>query len=184
MSGRGLGLDFAHPHARKPWWAWLALAAGLAAAAWTGREYERAMQDNAAVRQSVQALRAARPVRAVVQRRDPAAEAALAARQSALRQMEMPWGALLTTLQRTRPADIGLIGLEAEGRRGILTLTAEARDYPAMIDYYRRLQGVPGLSGVTLTQHGMRQDGNAQPVRFVLRGRWGGGLEDGGGQAR
>ena len=180
----GLGLDFAQPHPRRPWWAWLALAAGIAAVAWTGREYGRTMDAQAAARASLQAQRLAQPQRAAAQRRDPAAEAQLAARQLAIRQMEMPWGALLSTLQRTRPATIGLIGLEAEGRRGLLTLTAEAKDYPAMLDYYRRLQGAPGLSEITLIQHALRQDGNARPVRFVLRGHWGEGRDEAGGQAR
>jgi hypothetical protein len=169
---RGLGLDFARPHARRPVLAWLLLAAGLAAAAWAARGYGEADRARMAARTRLEQLRRqAYPAARV--RPDPAAEAGRSAREAALGQIEMPWGDFFSLLQSTRPHGIGLVALDADGRRGRFTLTAEAKDYPAMIDYYRELQGNADLARVTLTQHGMQQDGGIEAVRFVLRGQWG-----------
>lgn len=167
-----LGLDFARPRPRAPWWAWLLLALGLAAGLWVGLQYRQAERELAAAQTRLQGLRASSSTPRV-QRRDPALEADRAARAEARRALDMPWGEILSTLQRTRPQAIALLGLEADARRGTLTLTAEARDYPAMIEYYALLQSMPRLADVSLAQHGYQDDGNARPVRFVLRGRWG-----------
>ncbi len=167
-----LGLDFARPRPRAPWWAWALLAAGLAAALWVGQQYRLAERELASAQNRLQGLQARTPP-ARVQRRDPAAEAEQAARAEARRALDAPWGELLATLQRTRPQGIALLGLEADARRGTLNLTAEARDYPTMIDYYAQLQSTSGLADVSLAQHGFQDDGNARPVRFILRGRWG-----------
>jgi len=168
----GLGLDFARPRPRAPSWAWLLLAGGLAAGLWMGQQYRQAERELAAAQSRLQGLRVSAPTTRV-QRPDPALEAQRAARAEARRALDMPWDELLSTLQRTRPQGIALLGLEADARRGTLTLTAEARDYPAMIDYYAHLQALPVLANVSLAQHGFQDDGQARPVRFVLRGRWG-----------
>lgn len=167
-----LGLDFARPRPRVPWWAWLLLALGLGAGLWMGRLYRQAGRELAVAQERLQGLRAPKAT-ARVQHRDPALEADRAARAEARWALDMPWGELLSTLQRTRPQTVALLGLEADARRGTLTLTAEARDYPAMIEYYAQLQSMAGLANVNLAQHGFQDDGNARPVRFVLRGRWG-----------
>ncbi|MGQ9860598.1 MAG: PilN domain-containing protein [Thiobacillaceae bacterium] len=167
-----LGLDFARPRPRAPWWAWLLLALGLGAGLWMGQLYRQAGREMAVAQERLQGLRAPKAI-ARVQRRDPALAAERAARAEARRALDMPWGELLSTLQRTRPRAVALLGLEADARRGTLTLTAEARDYTDMIEYYAQLQSTPGLANVTLVQHGLQEDGNARPVRFVLRGRWG-----------
>lgn len=175
MNGRGLDLDFARTRPRRPAWAWLLLLAGVAAAAWVGQSYDRATRAKAEAQARVDRLERARPVQARALARDRKDDASRTAQVTAARQLETPWGELFATLQATRPANIGLLGLDADGRRGQLNLTAEAKDYPAMIDYYRRLQTTAGLADITLTQHDVMEDRNAEPVRFVLRGRWGGG---------
>ncbi len=148
------------------------LALGLAAGLWMGQQYRLAERELAAAQSRLQGLRVTAATTRTP-RRDPGREADQAARAEARRALDMPWGELLSTLQRTRPQDIALLGLEADARRGTLTLTAEARDYPAMIDYYAQLQSLPGLAIVSLAQHGFQDDGDARPVRFILRGRWG-----------
>lgn len=168
----GLGLDFARPRTRAPWWAWALLSAGLAAALWVTQQYRLAERELTAVQTRLQALQAT-PAPTRIQRRDPVQEADLAARAAARHALDMPWGELLATLQSTRPPDIALLGLEADADRGTLTVTAEARDYTAMIDYYAQLQSAPGLADISLAQHGFQDYGQARPVRFVLRGRWG-----------
>ncbi len=168
----GLGLDFARLRPPRPWWAWLLLAAGVLAALATVQDQRAAEQRRDAARQRLQTLQSLAPA-ARPQRRDPAREAEGAARAHARRALDMPWGELLSTLQRTRPASIALLTLEADALRGSLLLTGEAADYPAMLDYYAVLQEVPGLAEISLAQHGIREDGQARPVRFTLRGRWG-----------
>lgn len=168
---RGLGLDFAQPRPRAPWWAWLLLLTGIVIAVWGGMAYRQAEQAAAAARSEWASLLSVTRGAAKV-RRDPAREADAANRAAARQALERPWGDFLTALQQARPDDIALLALEADARRGQFSLTAEAPDYPAMIAYYGTLRDTAGLREVVLAQHGYREDGQARPVRFVLRGRW------------
>lgn len=168
---RGLGLDFAQPRPGAPWWSWLLLLAGVGAAALAGMAYRQAEQAAAAAQAQLHALQLA--TRATPQRRrDPTREADAASRTLAQQALDRPWGAFLTALQQARPDDVALLALEADARRGQFSLTAEAPDYPAMIAYYGTLRDTAGLREVVLAQHSYREDGQARPVRFVLRGRW------------
>ncbi len=167
----GFDLDFARTQPPRPWAAWLLLAVGLAAALWAGSAWLAAGAEHQGQVQRLETLRQARPAAILTTR--PAKKDA-AAQTVALRQLDLPWGGLLASLESTRPDGIALLSLEADARHGQLSLTAEAKDYAAMIDYYRRLQATPGLRDATLTQHGIREDGQAQPVRFTLRARWAG----------
>lgn len=178
---RGLGLDFALPGPRAPWWAWLLLLAGVVVAALVGLVYRQAEQKAAAARSEWSSLQSmTRGVPKV--RRDPARQADVESREAARQALDRPWGDFLTALQQARPDDIALLALEADARRGQFSLTAEAPDYPAMIAYYGTLRDTAGLREVVLAQHGYREDGQARPVRFVLRGRWAEAVatEDGG----
>lgn len=168
---RGLGLDFAQPRPGAPWWAWLLLLAGIVTVAWEGMAYRQAEQAAAAARSEWASLQIVTRT-APKLRRDPAREADAANRVAARQALDRPWGAFLTALQQARPDDIALLALEADARRGLFSLTAEAPDYPAMIAYYGTLRDTAGLREVVLAQHGYREDGQARPVRFVLRGRW------------
>lgn len=168
---RGLGLDFAQPRPRAPWWAWLLLLAGVVAAVWGGMAYRQAEQAAGAARSEWAALQSVTRGAPKV-RRDPSRDADAANRAAARQVLERPWGDFLTALQQARPDDIALLALEADARRGQFSLTAEAPDYPAMIAYYGTLRDTAGLREVVLAQHGYREDGQARPVRFVLRGRW------------
>lgn len=167
----GLGLDFAHPRPRAPWWAWVLLSMGLAAMLGVAQQYRLAERELKATQNRLERLKAALPS-ARSQRRDPVQQAELVARAEARRALETPWGELFATLQRIRPDDIAMLGLEADARTGTLILTAEARDYTVMVDFYAQLQSVPLLANISLAQHGVQEDGQATPVRFVLRGRW------------
>lgn len=168
----GLGLDFARPRPRAPWWAWALLGMGLISALWLAQQYRLAERELKAAQSRLERLKAVWPPTGS-QRRDSAHKTDLAARAEARLALDRPWGELFATLQHLRPDDVALLGLEADARSGTLVLTAEARDYPGMIDFYAQLQSAAGLSDIALAQHGVQEDGQARPVRFVLRGRWG-----------
>lgn len=165
-------IDFAASPGAAPWWTWPLLSLGVLAAAWTGIEAHLARQEVEQARTRLHALQTILQARRPAPRRDAAAEAAAAQRAAARRSLELPWGGFLSTLQRTRPDDIALLALEADARQGRFDLTAEARGPAEMVAYFETLAATPGLAEVSLAQHDYREDGQARPVRFVLRGRW------------
>ncbi len=163
-------LDFTAPGPRPGPLAWSLLVLGLAAAgaaahAWiAAAEEARAVDVRLAAAQAKSAPRKPRP--AATDRTRAQAEA------EARRALALPWDKLLTTLQTTRPEDVALLALDADGRQGGFQLSAVGRSHQAMLEYFRLLQTRPELGAVSLTQHETREIDGVQGVGFRLRGNW------------
>lgn len=167
------GLDFLRSPARAGAHSWLLLALGVAAAAAFAWDHARARAEHAAaeIRLAQQRPPAARATPRT-QRVDPAEQGRHRAELEAQRQLNLPWGILINRLQTERSADVALLALEADGRRGDFQLTADARDHPAMLAYVRRLRAAPDLRDVALTRHASAQSDGVAVVNFTLRGQW------------
>ncbi|MDD4882594.1 MAG: hypothetical protein PHX10_13530 [Gallionellaceae bacterium] len=162
-----LELDFLRTRPAIPAAAWLLLAAGIVMALLAGNRYLRVSDELA-----LEKARAARLA--------PMAKAHKAAAQPARPEavegdlLAVPWSDLLGHLETTRPANIAFLSLAADGRKGVLTLTAEARNAAAMIDYLEALRQQGGFRSVTLTGHTLVQaDNGIESLHFVARLRWG-----------
>lgn len=171
---RSLGLDFLAAPGRPAAWSWLLLGLGVALAAWSAQAWLQARQARDQAQTGLEQLeRSSQPKTRQPARPDPKAQARLQVEEAARRQLALPWNDLVQTLQRSRPKEVALLSVAADGRRGDFQLEAEARGHQLMLDYLRRLQREPTLGDVTLTRHqGVDADG-ARVVRFSLRGRWG-----------
>ncbi len=168
-----MNLDFNASSSRPGPASWLLFVLGLAVAGWA----LHAWQDADATRQAVAAhlaslqdkpaAKALKPTRvdAVVLSRERGDAAARS-------QLSLPWARLLETLQNSRPPEIALLNLDADGRRGDFTLAALARSHAAMLDYFHELQRAPGFAQVSLSRHELREVDGVQAVYFNLRGDW------------
>lgn len=168
-------LDFLRETPAQPTAAWLLLAAGLLLSGMAAGRYldaERSLAGERAIAASLEVKRpAAKPARgaAPAQAQVQAQALALAAGRE---QLDLPWDTLFLRLEQSRPDEIALLSLEADGRKREATLTAEARKPGQMLDYVERLRHQPGLDAVVLSSHAVRQEDPQQPLRFVVRLRW------------
>jgi Tfp pilus assembly protein PilN len=95
-----------------------------------------------------------------------------AARRSVVRALGRPWDALFTDVESAAHAQVGLLALEPDVRRGEVRLSGEARDAQALAEYMAALEGTPALERVNLTQHEMVAEGGHPALRFILVGAW------------
>lgn len=163
-----LKLDFEHPAPRPHWTAWLLLAAGLAAAAWTGWQAWRAQEAfDRAVAEAPHAAQVPAPRRATA-----AARTDDTAARSAREQLATPWSELFMRLEGNLPKRIALVTLEADTRKLEATLTAEARNAKDMLAYVEQLKDEAGFTTVTLASHALQEADPQQPLRFIVRLGW------------
>jgi hypothetical protein len=157
-------LDFLRTRPATPAVSWLLLAAGVAMAVLAGNRYLVLGDDLARAK----AHAAGRPGQARV----PAVPAPAAPGPDA-GLLALSWGELFARLEAGRPAGIAFLSLEADGRKGSLNLTAEARNEKAMLDYLAALRQPGGFRGVTLSGHSaMVAAGGGESLRFVVRMDW------------
>jgi Tfp pilus assembly protein PilN len=87
--------------------------------------------------------------------------------------LTVPWGDLFARLEADRPANIAFLALDADGRKGTLTLTAEARKPADMIDYLAALRQKSGFHAVTLSGHtAMLEEDGRESLHFIVRMEW------------
>ena len=107
-----------------------------------------------------------RPARAVSKERLEE-EAKLA--EAVVRQLTLPWGALIGTIEQVATRDVAILQLQPDAEQRLLRLTAEARDREAMFEYLRRLSGARGLGEVHLVSHQVREEDPQRPIQFSIQ---------------
>jgi Tfp pilus assembly protein PilN len=87
-------------------------------------------------------------------------------------QMNLPWAALLTTLESLQRKDIALLSLAPDARKGQLRISAEARALQAMLAFHRSLEQSVELRDVSLLNHEVVTQVAERPIRFNLLATW------------
>lgn len=169
-----MNLDFSVSASRPGLASWLLLAFGVAAAGWVMLAWQSAAaaRDEAAAHLASLQERPAAQKNLQPKRVDAAALARQQSDVAARSQLNLPWARLLDTLQNTRPSEIAFLSLDADGRRGDFSLTAQAKNHAAMLEYFNQLQHAPGMAQVSLNRHELREADGVQVVYFSLRGAW------------
>lgn len=168
-----LQLDLAHPRQPASPLGWLLLVIGLLAAGWTGWRFQTLSDELPAARDRLAALSPALSTNSPARARPRTADLPTDAPLTAQTLLGTDWGGLLNTLEKTRPAGVALLSLEAEASRGGLVLGAEARDHRAMLAYADKLESAPGVDRMALANHADQERDGEKAVRFALRGHWG-----------
>lgn len=98
--------------------------------------------------------------------------AALTEMQRVSAQLSRPWERLFQTLESLPRTDVALLALNCNASTGHLRLTAEARNFEAMLALHRELEDSLNLSDVSLLKHEIVNRQNERPVLFNLIADW------------
>jgi hypothetical protein len=162
-----LELDYIAPARRPLWPGLLLLAVSLALAAATLLEYRDVKVELARVEAASGLIGPARaPARALPKER---LEAEVKSAEAVVRQLTVPWGALVQALEQAATRDVAVLALQPDAENRILRLTAEARHREAMFEYLRRLGAAKGLADVHLLSHQVARDDPQRPIQFSVQ---------------
>ncbi len=151
-------------------WPMFAVAAGLAVLAWFGITRLTALthEHSALVQQVAQAgvsAPAAAPVRAPSQ---PLSLHQVEALNAVTRRLNTPWPDILAALEQAAPADIALLGVEADTRQTRLRGSGQAKDHKAMVSYIERLSSQAPFILARLVRHELDEKDGARPLKFLF----------------
>jgi len=167
MTPRRLELDYVAAPRRTRGLGLLVLAIGIATAALLLERYrsvsvelERIEAGRALLGPAQQALRARPPERLEEEAKRV---------EAVLRQLALPWGAIIESVEGASTADVALLQLQPDAQQRQLRLGAEARSQQAMLDYLRRLAAARGLAEVHVVSHQLQVEAPHQPLRFTVQ---------------
>jgi len=162
-----LELDFvAAPH-RPLWLGLLLLLVGLGIAADLAlrlRDARAGFEQVVATQGSRSAARSG-PAEPPLQRNEEEAKAVA----SALRQLTLPWAMLIQVLEDATSPDVALLQVEPLAQQRLLRITAQARNFKAMLNYQNKLALAPSLENVHLLHHQVQNDDPQKPLQFTLQ---------------
>lgn len=169
---RPLELDFRRSPAAAPWAGWALLVLAVLFAADLGQTWLEARATLATAETRLAKL--ARPAdgRPGARARAATPEEIAAARETYQR-LAMPWNELFGALEGAAADGVTLSAIEPDAKSGTVTISGEARDYPAVLDYVVRLRQSPTLAGAHLVKHEARQGGPRPAVGFAVAATWG-----------
>ncbi len=87
-------------------------------------------------------------------------------------ELTVPWQDLLAIVEGYREHDVALIGIDQSPAQGQIRITAEAKDFDAMIRYLKYLQGSALLRQAVLNTHLVETTTPGVPVRFQIAAIW------------
>lgn len=167
MSAPRLELDYLAPVHRVPWAGIALLAGSLALGTHLVVRYRDAAQHvrRLEVEQGLILPERRAVPEAPAERRLSEAKAA----EAVVRDLTIPWAALVGSLEQASSRDIALLQLQPEAAQRRLHITAEARDREAMFAYLARLEVAPALAEVHLVSHQVQEQDPQRPIQFSIQ---------------
>jgi hypothetical protein len=89
--------------------------------------------------------------------------------ESAVRQLTLPWATLIEVLEGTTTKDVAVLQVQPEAQQRLLRITAEARNYRAMLQYQSNLAAASVLDDVHLLNHQVQLDDPRRPLQFSIQ---------------
>lgn len=102
----------------------------------------------------------------------PAAKLAQSQSLAVLHELTVPWQDLLSIVEDYPNHDVALIGIDQSPAQSQIRITAEAKDFDAMIAYLRYLQASVLLREAVLNDHVIETNEPGTPVRFQITAVW------------
>ena len=90
----------------------------------------------------------------------------------AFSELTVPWQDLLSIVEGYGERDVALIGIDQSPAQGQIRITAEAKDFDAMVRYLKYLQGSALLREAVLNTHLVETTTPGVPVRFQITAIW------------
>ena len=168
---RPLALDFRRSTEAAPWAGWALLALALLFVADLGQTYLEARATLAVAESRL--VKLTRPADGSRPGARTATPAEIAAARETYHRLAMPWNELFGALEGAATDRVSLVAIEPDAKSGTVTITGEAHDYLAALDYVVRLRQSPTLAGAHLVKHDARPGGPPGAVGFAVAARWG-----------
>ncbi|MFM0131274.1 hypothetical protein [Paraburkholderia sediminicola] len=102
----------------------------------------------------------------------PAARLAEKQSQLVLRELTVPWQDLFSIVEDYPDHDVALIGIDQNPAQSQIRITAEAKNFDAMIAYLKYLQSSVLLREAVLNDHLIETNVPGKPVRFQITAVW------------
>jgi Tfp pilus assembly protein PilN len=96
-------------------------------------------------------------------------DAQVKAAEAVVRQLALPWAALIQAIEQAATRDVALLQLQPDAEGRLLRLTAEARHREAMFAYLRRLAAAEALSDVHIVSHQVQREDPQRPIQFSVQ---------------
>lgn len=87
-------------------------------------------------------------------------------------ELNLPWQRLFASLEESAGRNVAFLTLEPDAVKHTLALSAEARNFKAMLEFYRRLQLQTNLRDVNLHAHQTNEQDEERPIRFRISCTW------------
>jgi hypothetical protein len=164
-----LDLDLVAPPYQPRWIGLVLLVISLALASALFMRWNDTRAELQRTEMSFSLLAAARPAHPVSRERT---EEELRAAQTAIRQLDLPWGRLIRSLERAATPNVAVLAVQPEAQSRLLRVSAETATEGAMFSYLNRLRASDALVDVHLASHQVREDDPRRPLQFSLQARF------------
>jgi Tfp pilus assembly protein PilN len=175
-----IAIDFAP---RSPWrsicrinaWTALALLLGLALCSATGVLGQHTLAtidtDSAALQGINQKLNE-RDTNKPAPKKIAVGDAQASAVNTAIAQLNLPWGDVFDAVEAATPKNVALLALEPDAKRDVVKGVAEAKTSDDMIAYIEQLKKQNFFQTVLLTKHEINEQDPNKPLRFQFEAQW------------
>jgi hypothetical protein len=151
---------------------WVLLAIALAFAADVGSSYVKTRMEIEARTAKLARLSGARSEAAASTPAGPLSKEEFGAAQDTILRLSMPWDNVFRALEAARSDDVALLSIEPDAGSGSLSITGEARSYPAALTYVAWLSHEKTLKNVRLAKHEIDRNDARQRVSFTISADW------------
>ena len=151
---------------------WLLLAIALAFAADVAVSYVKTRMEIEARTAKLARLSDARPARDTGASSGPLSKEEFGAAQDTILRLSMPWDNVFRALEAARSDEIALLSIEPDAGSGSLSITGEARSYPAALTYVAWLAHEKTLKNVRLARHEIDRNDARQRIAFTISADW------------
>ncbi len=155
--------------AKASWWL---LAVATALAVEVGFSYVNARSEVADKAERLKHLSRLSPSADASKDRRPLSQEEFTAARDTILRLSMPWNNVFRALESAKSDDVALLSIEPDAGSGSLSITGEARSYPAALTYVAWLSHENTLKDVRLAKHEIRQNEPRRPVFFTISASW------------
>jgi hypothetical protein len=92
--------------------------------------------------------------------------------QSTVGALILPWNELLQGIEKSDTQDVALLNLEPNTKKQLVTISGEAKNLQAALNYIQKLEAQPMLDKVYLQKYNIDEANLFKPVKFTLSAQW------------
>jgi hypothetical protein len=161
-----LQLDFIRPRTRGRLTGFFVLGLSLVLAGGLVFKYREAQQRVHEIEAVESLVSSSRPAPTVPRER---LEGEIKTAQATVRQLALPWGQLIDSLERASVKEVALLHIQPDAQTRLLRVTASAPREELMLEYLRRLGATGNFTEVHLVSHQLREDEPMRPIQFSVQ---------------